>query len=288
MHKFYLAALSLLILNSVNCINNTLQMWDNMKTEILNNINLSVLYEPIASECITNIPIIDCKEELIDLNSVNDSRIQPMSKFDSRFEYSYSGYSLIRISVYEKLIKMLEFLPKNIGIVYSECFRPLWKQKEYFDKVYKEKLKIISDRYLAYEETSKLVSPFIKNIPVHCTGAAIDMTLFIITDDKEELMDMGEFDVVFGKNNQHETFSQNTTTKQRKNRLLLLKAASEAGLVNYGYEWWHFSYGDKPWAYVKGKPNAIYGLIINENLSLTAKNSDIDSYIEEQNQDYNS
>lgn len=29
------------------------------------------------------------------------------------------------------------------------------------------------------------------------------------------------------------------------NRLLLLVAAAQAGLVNYCYEWWHFSHGDR-------------------------------------------
>lgn len=62
---------------------------------------------------------------------------------------------------------------------------------------------------------------------------------------------MGKSDVIFGINTQHETFSTNITYQQRINRLLLLKTAINSGLVNYGYEWWHYSYGDKAWAYVK-------------------------------------
>lgn len=43
--------------------------------------------------------------------------------------------------------------------------------------------------------------------------------------------------------------------------MLLLTAAVMAGLVNYGFEWWHFSSGDRACAYVKGDKNAIYGLV---------------------------
>jgi D-alanyl-D-alanine dipeptidase len=32
-----------------------------------------------------------------------------------------------------------------------------------------------------------------------------------------------------------------------------------AGFVNYPYEWWHYSYGDRYWAFVKGTRPAIYG-----------------------------
>jgi D-alanyl-D-alanine dipeptidase len=45
----------------------------------------------------------------------------------------------------------------------------------------------------------------------------------------------------------------------RQNRILLLEAMESTGFVNYPHEWWHFSYGDRYWAYVKGQPAAIYG-----------------------------
>jgi len=79
------------------------------------------------------------------------------------------------------------------------------------------------------------------------------MTLFHIVNNTYELVDMGQFDVIFGVNPQQETFSVNTNDQQRTNRLLFLQAATQAGLVNYGYEWWHYSFGDKAWAYVKGQ-----------------------------------
>jgi len=29
--------------------------------------------------------------------------------------------------------------------------------------------------------------------------------------------------------------------------------------VNYPTEWWHWSYGDRYWAFVTGAPHALYG-----------------------------
>ena len=36
----------------------------------------------------------------------------------------------------------------------------------------------------------------------------------------------------------------------------------EQSFVNYQYEWWHYSYGDKYWGYMK-KKDAVYGSVVN-------------------------
>ena len=128
---------------------------------------------------------------------------------------------------------------------------------------------------MAYQEAAKFVSPFIDNIPTHATGAAIDISLFSVNNKK--LIDMGKFDVIFGPNDQQETFSENTSEDQSNNRLMLLSAATRAGLVNYGFEWWHYSYGDKMWAYVKKQKAAIYGLAVSKDDPILS--IDKDSYI---------
>lgn len=65
----------------------------------------------------------------------------------------------------------------------------------------------VKDKEIAYSETRKLFSPFIDNVLTHTTGAAIDMTLFRINKGgTRELLDMGKFDVIFGPNEQQETF----------------------------------------------------------------------------------
>jgi zinc D-Ala-D-Ala dipeptidase len=218
----------------------------------------AVLYLPIADEAVKRIEINESKEELVDLLEVNNPRIKPLAGFDEKYANTYDGYSKVRRGVYEKLLKMVDLLPENVGIAFFEGYRPLHKQKEYFDKKFDEIFQIMKDKEKAYQETCKHVAPVIDNVPPHTTGAAIDMTLFEIKDGHEELLDMGKFDVIFGPNAHQETFSENTTPQQRANRTLLLEAATHAGLVNYGFEWWHYSYGDRAWAFVKGEKQAIY------------------------------
>ena len=43
------------------------------------------------------------------------------------------------------------------------------------------------------------------------------------------------------------------------NRQLLLSSMEAAGFVNYIHEWWHYSYGDRYWAFRTDAAVAIYG-----------------------------
>jgi D-alanyl-D-alanine dipeptidase len=47
----------------------------------------------------------------------------------------------------------------------------------------------------------------------------------------------------------------------RANRDLLISAMTTAGFVNYETEWWHWSYGDRYWAYLCANPPTRYGPI---------------------------
>lgn len=45
----------------------------------------------------------------------------------------------------------------------------------------------------------------------------------------------------------------------QQNRNLLHEIMSNHGFINYPTEWWHFSYGDRYWAYHRNANHAIYG-----------------------------
>ena len=55
------------------------------------------------------------------------------------------------------------------------------------------------------------------------------------------------------------TFSKNLTEEQIKNRIFLFTVLTNAGFVNYAYEFWHYEYGTRYWAYYKNKEAAYYG-----------------------------
>jgi len=272
MEDLSILPISVMLLSNVCFADTAPEAW---KQKIVpEEISSKILYHPISHSSVAMMQIKDSGEELVDLLDINNPRLIPLSSFDKKYENTYEGWSKVRVGVYQKLLKMLDSLPDNIGIAYFEGFRTLSKQKEYFDKKFLEISQVISNENQAYLETTKHVSPFIDNIPTHATGAAIDMTLFSVNvnSDKKSLLDMGKFDVIFGHNDQQETFSINTTGLQKENRLLLLNAAIKAGLANYGFEWWHYSYGDKMYAFVYKEPYAIYGLATDKNdpiLSMT-------------------
>ena len=55
------------------------------------------------------------------------------------------------------------------------------------------------------------------------------------------------------------TACKDISKTSQNNRKILCKIMSAHDFVNYPTEWWHFSYGDRYWAYHKNRPHAIYG-----------------------------
>lgn len=257
-----------------------------------------ILELPIVSPEVTKIKIEECGDKLIDVTKVDNKRIVPLTVFDKKYTAGHDDFGKVRVGLYEHLQLLLKYLPESVGLAIFEGLRPLWKQKEYFVKKFKElktlrqaqgerEIGIDTDKKLTYEDleqvysqTSKLVSPFIDNIPVHCTGAAIDFMPFKFNEDgSKELLDLGKFGVIFGENKHAQTLSENVTDEQKKNRYMLLAAAAKAGLVNYGYEWWHYSYGDRAWALVEGKEKAMYGLAVTGKEEVLTKEEFLKSFL---------
>lgn len=216
------------------------------------------------------VPEKDNDEPLADIFSLSEPRILPLKHFIEMADAGHQSFGKMRKSLVDALLMMLKKLPEDIGIAVFEGYRPLWKQKEYFDKVFIETLKRDPkpSYEVAYEEAAKLVAEFIDNDFPHGTGGAIDMTLYKINKEtgEKKRLDMGQMGAIKGQNEQRKTFTENITPEQRDNRLTLLRPAGEVGLVNYAEEeWWHFSLGDCAWAFVKNKKSALYRLAQEES-----------------------
>ena len=54
------------------------------------------------------------------------------------------------------------------------------------------------------------------------------------------------------------TASKTISAEAQKNRKIMNRALSAVGFVNYPAEYWHWSYGDRNWAYYKKQAHAIY------------------------------
>jgi zinc D-Ala-D-Ala dipeptidase len=218
-------------------------------------LDRNIRLEPSGKSYI-EIPFEESKEEMVDLLEVNNPRVIHLSQLDPQFKNTSRDYSKVRKSVYLAMLRMLESLPEEMGIAFYQGYRSLEDQQTLFDKVFAEIHSTEKDATKAYQETCRRIAPTINHVPAQSTGAVIEMTLFRKNEGKLELLDMGSLDRA---SPQSETFANRTSQEQRANRLLLFKSAAEAGMTNYGMTWWHFSLGDKMWAYVYDKPAYIFG-----------------------------
>ncbi len=222
----------------------------------------------IASPEIKNIPIIGSEEKLIDLRLVSVKRIAmlpdaPTPFYAPTFNSGLLSGSKMRHSILQKLADMVKHIdslaavfgyqPGQIDVRVFEGLRDLKTQEQLFNNKKKEILAQNPNMTpeAAEQETSKWVSPIKNNVPVHSTGAAIDIRLW---DNKQgDFLDMGSFGVIWGSNPYAPTFSEQITDAQKRNRLYCLLVACRAGLINYVFEFWHFSSGDRYAAYWQEK-----------------------------------
>ena len=228
---------------------------------------------PIMNDSrILQIPIIDQKEELVDIVLLNNESVQMMTC--PAVPYVHPNYSAgfdcskyVRKSVYDRLIALAKNATIMRGketIVYVfEGLRDIETQK----KIYSTCIEQIRSDFpeMSDEDVQsnamKQITPPTVYLPF-ATGACVSVRLF----DKETstFLDMGKFGFNWfpGRvNNEANTFCALLSDEQKNNRRILLEAGSFAGLVNYPYEWWHFSFGDRYFSYYTQNKVAIHGMI---------------------------
>lgn len=210
----------------------------------------------IAAPVIKSIPIEESGEKLVDVRAMSYSRIMMMPEPTKPFENDACNSGLpsasqVRKTVYEKLVAMtyaLDILASEFGyergeisIKVFEGLRDLKTQALLFNNKKAEVMAANPDMSddQADAETSKWVSPVKNNVPVHSTGAAVDIRLW--NEHKKEYLDLGKFGVIWGANPSVPTYSEDITDIQKRNRLYLQMAAAKAQLTNYHNEYWHFS-----------------------------------------------
>jgi D-alanyl-D-alanine dipeptidase len=217
----------------------------------------------ISDARVLRIPIKDNGEPTVDL--ANRSWVQ-ISNF--KHERNSSSFK-VRESVAMKLRSASAMLPAGTKFLVVEGLRPLALQQEYFRR-HVRKLSQLHPEWSPPKleiEASKFVAPP-ENVPPHTTGAAVDLTL---------VHKMCELDMGTAVNDDPEasagacfTYSRKLSRTAKKNRELLIAVLSDAGFVNYPTEWWHWSYGDRYWAWRTRQPFAIYGPVSEPHETLIA------------------
>jgi zinc D-Ala-D-Ala dipeptidase len=201
---------------------------------------------------IAEIALTDNGEPLVDLREV------PQLLVDDRQADGAGAYAQLREGVLSRLLDAQAALPGGLRLLITEGYRPLDIQRRIFD-TYRDELRRIHPDWTAdrlHVETSKFASPV--EVAPHSTGGAVDLTL--CAEDGTEI-DMGTpVDATpEASGNACFTAATHIAPSAKESRGILAGALAGAGLVNYPTEWWHWSYGDRYWAFLSGRSKTYYG-----------------------------
>lgn len=215
----------------------------------------------IADPEILAIPIQECFEPLVDARMHTELDFGPPPES----ELTAECYTKMRATIFRRLCEAQTELPSGWYFRLYEGFRSLTVQQMLFDNEYQRVLARLPEasKEEIFHETTRLVSPVTNldgsaNIPPHNTGAAVDIE---IVKANGELLDMGMTAKDWCTVNPDlcSTDCTNISSEARRNRMFLLEIMQYYGFVNYPTEWWHYSYGDRYWAYHNEAQHAIYG-----------------------------
>lgn len=217
----------------------------------------------IADQRVLDIPIYEQGDPLIDLKDQTLLAYGPSPEIPNN-----TDYTKMRKTVYEKLLRAQQALPKGLKFCIYEAYRSLSLQEKLFTDRYKTEKKNHPDwdHDRLFVECTRLVSPVKNldgsdNIPPHSTGGAVD--IYLITDTGE-YVDMGmrpdQWIDAEGASLAL-TDSPHITKQARAHRKIMGDALTAQGFINYPTEYWHWSYGDRYWAYQTKAKKAIYGAI---------------------------
>lgn len=217
---------------------------------------------PASRPAITFVPVHECGEPLVDLRVERGIAIGPPPEHPD----TAPDYAWVRRGIYERLLRVQASLPAGLTLRLYEGLRTLQMQARLFAE---EEARIRMDQpdltpQQVHERASLLISPVTHwdgtpNVPPHSTGAAIDVE---IVDAAGRVIDFGmeAKDWVSVEAEYCETQRvEGVSREARANRLLLCEAMQAQGFVNYVREWWHYSFGDRYWAWTTGAPHAVYG-----------------------------
>jgi D-alanyl-D-alanine dipeptidase len=208
-----------------------------------------------------SIPVRDNGEPLVDVRSFDPEILAEYTETERKTMIYYTGGKIfVRKTVAEKLAKINKILKKKYKFYLKivSGYRHPEVQRKYFEKKYKELQRLYP--YLKEEELKKLTHNFVAvpEVAGHPTGGAIDVT---VVNEKGKELDMGTKIGDFSNEEKIKTFAKGISKKQLKNRLFLHDLLIKEKFAPFYGEWWHFSYGDREWAYFYNKKKTLYSPI---------------------------
>ncbi|HLC58680.1 MAG TPA: M15 family metallopeptidase [Candidatus Nanoarchaeia archaeon] len=213
-------------------------------------------FEPdvVSDSTLMEIPVKECGEKLVNARDYSKSIIIDIEPLNKKSQQLKDDECFVRETVAIMLSCAQSILPNNFSIKLVDGFRSMSIQKELYHSVFEEfknKFPTLSDEELEIKTDKFVANP--KIIPPHTTGGAIDLTL---VDSNLNELDMGTS--VNFLADEAATNHPNISEEAKKNRQILIECLEKVGFVNYPLEWWHWSYGDRTWAFYKKKTFSIY------------------------------
>ncbi|HSI52143.1 MAG TPA: M15 family metallopeptidase [Ideonella sp.] len=221
-------------------------------------MTIAVTFPTVADDCIQQIPVHDNGEPLVALIAEAGA---PMLLDESPQNVAHLGYVpdfRLRSSAAQRIAAVAAALPPGTRLLVKEAYRPLAIQHRYFDR-YLAKLRGLHpdmDATALRLLAARFIAP--PDCATHVTGGAVDVTL---ADAAGRELDMGTAYDASPEVSQNRCFTgaEDIPAAARALRQCLVGAMQAQGFVNYPYEWWHWSFGDKYWAHGMGEAAAIYG-----------------------------
>lgn len=214
----------------------------------------------ITDPRILAIPIRENGDPLVELKGQKIIRLGSSPEIPNNIDYTK-----LRESVYEKVVEAQNLLPEGLKFCLYEGYRSFALQEKLFLERY-QALKSVHPAWSHPEiflETTKLVSPVMhldgsRNVPPHSTGGAVDLYLIDMQNRPVEMgISVGDWmQDLDGSLSQ--TDSENISEEAKKHRDIMGCVLTKLGFVNYPTEYWHWSYGDRYWAYHKKESYALY------------------------------
>lgn len=206
-------------------------------------------------------PIMECGEAVVDITDLSP-RVRYGASYLSQGLEGAMDRCFVRQGVWIRLQRVLALLPVRYSLLIFDGLRPLSVQRALYEQfrqvimlerpgVSGVELELILDEFVA-KPVKRLARP-----APHTTGGAVDLTLCL--DGKPLDMGTGFDDLTsLAHTDWFEEAKAEHELVIRAQRRLLYHVMAAAEFVNYGCEWWHYSYGDRQWARNK-KSTPIYG-----------------------------
>jgi D-alanyl-D-alanine dipeptidase len=202
---------------------------------------------------IASVPVVECWEPLVDLRRITEIAV------DGRQADIAGAYAHSRSGVAERLTMAGRLLPTGWRLAVVEAYRPADLQQRYFD----EYIDFLVSHHPAWSwdelraHASRYISP--PEVAPHTSGAAVDV--MVIAGGEPVWMGTDVNVSPEESDGACYTAAGHISPQARRNRIALHRAMSAAGFINYPTEWWHWSYGDRYWAYAVRASAARYGPI---------------------------